>query len=254
MSQKVKLASHIVNASKAAKIAKASRLGIVVSAILVFLIFSISYYGTMVGNFTFSVDGFARDAGISMYEYADRKEYRTRIVSEKVDDNHGMTGYCGTEYYDGSYGEEVCIPDDDILGMDGPNNGESYIAHTFYVENAGDYMIDLSASINILSTVRGAEEALRVRVIINGVGVTYAKVQSENGESPGELEPLTESFYSIDKVFYREFLEMEIGETIKVTVVVWYEGTDADHTNDLFGGGVKLDMKFSVTNVYKDRL
>jgi len=102
MSQKVKLASHIVYASKAAKIAKASRLGIVVSAILIFLIFSISYYGTMVGNFTFSVDGFARDAGISMYEYADRKEYRTRIVSEKVDDNHGMTGYCGTEYYDGS--------------------------------------------------------------------------------------------------------------------------------------------------------
>jgi len=147
MSQKVKLASHIVNASKAAKIAKASRLGIVVSAVLVFLIFSISYYGTMVGNFTFSVDGFARDAGITMYEYADRKEFRTRIVSEKVEDNHGMTGYCGTEYYDGSYGEEVCIPDDDVLGVDGPNNGESYIAHTFYVENAGDYMIDLSATI-----------------------------------------------------------------------------------------------------------
>ncbi|PKK92432.1 MAG: hypothetical protein CVV62_00360, partial [Tenericutes bacterium HGW-Tenericutes-7] len=69
MSQKTKLAVHIVNASKAAKIAKASRLGIVVSAVLVFMIFAVSYYGTLVGNFTFSIDGTAKEAGISMYEY-----------------------------------------------------------------------------------------------------------------------------------------------------------------------------------------
>jgi hypothetical protein len=255
MSQKTKLAIHIVNASKAAKIAKASRLGIVVSAVLVFLIFAVSYYGTMVGNFTFSVDGMAREAGISMYEYADRKEYKTRIVSAKVEDNQGMTGLCGTEYYDGSQGEEVCIPGDDhFINTDGPNNNASYIAHTFYVENAGDYKLDISASVNILAAIKGAEESLRVRVIINGVGVTYAKVQSENGDSPGEFEPLTESFYSIDKVMYREYLEIEPEETLKVTIIVWYEGVDADHTNAIFGGGVKLDMKFSVIKVYDDEL
>ena len=255
MSQKTKLAMHIVNASKAAKIAKASRLGIVVSSVMVFFIFAVSYYGTMVGNFTFSVDGFAREAGISMYEYAELKDYKTRVVSAKVEDNQGMTGLCGTEYYDGSQGEEVCIPpDEEIVSIDGPSNGESYISHTFYVENAGDIKLDVSATINIISALRGAEEALRVRVIIDGVGVTYAKVQSENGDAPGELEPLTESFYSIDKVMYQEFLEMEPNDFIKVTIIVWYEGVDADHTNDIFGGGVKLDMKFSVIKVYDEEL
>jgi len=255
MGQKIKLASHIVYASKAAKIAKASRLGIVVSSVLIFLIFAISYYGTMVGNFTFSVDGTAREAGISMYEFADIKDYKTRVVSGKVEDNQGMTGYCGTEYYDGSQGEEVCIPEDEyFVNTDGPNNSFSYIAHTFYVENVGDYTLDLSASVNIISALKGAEESLRVRVIIDGVGVTYAKLQSDRGETPGETEPLTEGFYSIDKVMYKDFLEVDPGDTIKVTIIVWYEGVDADHTNAIFGGGVKLDMKFSVTKIYEDEL
>jgi hypothetical protein len=253
MGQKTKLAIHIVNASRAAKIAKASRLGIVVSSVLVFLIFAVSYYGTVVGNFTFSVDGFAREAGISMYEYADLKDYKTRVVSAKVEDNQGMTGYCGTEYYDGSQGEEVCIPGDEyFVNTDGPNNSFSYIAHTFYVENAGDFDLDVSATMNILAALRGAEEAIRVRVIIDGVGTTYAKVQSEKGDAPGELEPLTSDFYSIDKVMYQEFIRMAPGDTIKVTLIVWYEGTDADHTNAIFDGGVKLDMKFSVIKVYED--
>ena len=253
MSQKSKLASHIVNASKASKIAKASRLGIVVSAVLVFLIFAVSYYGTVVGNFTFSVDGSAQQAGISMYEYSDTKNYTTKIVSEKVEDNQGMTNLCGTEYYDGSQGMEVCIPpDEDIIGIDGPSNGASYIAHTFYVENAGDLKLDISATINILQALKGAEESLRVRVIINGVGVTYAKTQSENGLLPGSPEVLTEEFYSIDKVMYQEFIEVEPGETFKVTIIVWYEGVDMDHTNDIFGGGVKLDMEFSVIKVYEE--
>jgi len=252
MGTKSKLAIHIVNASKAAKLARASRLGIVVSAILTFLIFAISYYGIMVGNFTFSVDSFAREAGLSIYEYADVKDYRTRIVSDEVEDNSGMTGLCGTEYYDGSQGDAVCIPpDEDFLTKDGPSNGKSYIAHTFYVENTGDLKLDISASVNILSAYKGAEEALRVRVIINGVATTYAKLQSDKGDNPGEVEPLTTGFYSIDKIMYQEFENIDPSETLKVTIIVWYEGTDFDHGNDIFGGGVKLDMQFSVLRVYE---
>ena len=253
MGRKSSLAVHLVNASKAGKIAKASRLGIVVSAVLVFLIFAVSYYGTIVGNFTFSVDGTARRAGISMYEFADIKDYKTKVVSDVVNDNQGMTGLCGTEYYDGSMGWEVCIPsDEELTSVDGPNNGKSYIAHTFYVENAGELKLDMSATINILSALRGAEEAIRVRVIINGVGTTYAKLQSERGVSPGDPEPMTTGFYSIDKVMYQEFLDMEPGDFIKVTIIVWFEGEDRDHTNDIWDGGVKLDMKFTVINIYEE--
>jgi len=253
MGKTTKLAAHIVNASKVAKIAKATRFGIITSAILTFLIFAISYYGTQVGNFTFSVDGFARQAGIAMYEYADDIEYKTRIISDTVEDNHGMTGLCGTEYYDGTLGQNVCIPEDsELISVDGPNNGSAYIAHTFYVVNAGELAIDMSGAINILSAYKNAEEALRVRVYINDVGTTYAKVQSNKSPTPGELEPYTEEFYSNNKVYYEEFFKLNPGDTIKVTIVVWYEGVDYDHDNDLFGGGVKLDMKFSVIKVYEE--
>lgn len=37
---------------------------------------------------------------------------------------------------------------------------------------------------------------------------------------------------------------------MKVTVVVWYEGEDADHSIAILGGGVKLDMQFTVVEVY----
>lgn len=251
MSRKLKLAEHIVYASKATKIARASRLGIAVSAILTFLIFAISYYGEVVGNFTFSVDRMAQNAGITMYEDAEIKDYSSRLISQRVDNADGMTILCGTEYSQFPVGHEVCIPSDEEIGLvDGPNNGQSYIAYTFYVENAGDGVVDLDATVNIISAAKGAEHALRVRVIIDGDGTTYAKPQSSKGDFPGFVEPLTEAFYSIDKVMYQEFYAFSPGDIMKVTVIIWYEGEDADHTISLVGGGVKLDMVFSITHVY----
>lgn len=250
MSQRVKLAERVISASRAAKVAKASRLGIVVSAILTFLIFAISYYGQVVGNFTFSVDGAGTRAGISMYEDDVIKDYTSRLMAEEAFDNQGMTSYCGTEYTDFPLGDEVCIPlDEELTAVNGSNNGERYLVYTFYVENTGDSPLTLSASLNILSTSRGAEEAIRSRVIINGVGTTYAKRQSEQGDNPGELEPLTEEFYSPAQVMYQEYTSFQPDDVLKVTVVIWYEGEDADHLDEIQRGGVKMDMQFSVIDV-----
>lgn len=253
MSQKVKLAERVIAASRAARVAKASRLGIIVSAVLTFLIFAISYYGEVVGNFTFTVDRMAQNAGITMFENINNKEFTSRLISEKVENANGMTSYCGTVYTDRQIGDVDCIPSDvEASFIDGNNNGESYIIYTFYVENAGDQMVDLDAAVNIISTSKGAEEALRVRVIIDGIGTSYAKRQSIRSIAPGELEPLTESFFSQTEVLYQEFTEFKAGDIMKVSVIIWYEGEDADHTINLVGGGVKLDMQFSITNVYGD--
>ena len=251
MGQKIRLAERVVRASRAARVAKASRFGIMVSAILTFLIFAVSYYGEVVGNFTFTLDRVAQDAGITMYESLRDKDYTARLISDKVENAEGMTGYCGTEYYNGEFGEDVCLPSDlEVSSVDGNNNGESYIVYTFYVENLGDVMVDLEAEMNIISTSRDAEEALRVRIIIDGVGTTYAKRQSERGDSPGELEPLTEAFYSANLVMQEELTEFMPGDIMKVTVMIWYEGVDADHTINLVGGGVKLDMNFTISHIY----
>jgi hypothetical protein len=251
MSQKIRLAERVITASRHARVAKASRFGIMISAVLTFLIFAISYYGEVVGNFTFTVDRTAQNAGITMYEDSVIKKYTARLISDKVENAEGMTSYCGTEYTLYELGDAVCIPTDEELSIvDGQNNGEAYIAYTFYVENAGDATIDMSATMNMVSTSMGAENALRVRIVFDGIGTTYAKRQSEKGELPGELEPLTEAFYSPNEVMNQEFTAFKPGDIVKVTIVIWYEGEDADHTISLLGGGVKLDMQFSVTNVY----
>lgn len=251
MSRKVLLAERVVRASKAARVAKASRLGITVSAVLTFMIFAVSYYGTVVGNFTFSVDRMAQNAGITIYDDATTKEYASRLVSTKVDNADGMTGYCGTEYTSFPLGHELCIPTDEVVtSVDGSHNGTSYLAYTFYVENAGDSVVDLTAQINVVSATKGADEAIRVRVIIDGEGTTYARRQTVNGPAPGELEPLTQAFYSINTVMYQEYYMFQPGEIKKVTVLLWYEGEDADHSINIVGGGVKLEMEFSVSKVY----
>lgn len=253
MSQKIKLAERVISASRAARVAKASRFGIMISAILTFLIFAISYYGEVVGNFTVAVERPAQNAGLTLYEnYIDR-EMTSKLLVEQLEDMGGMTAYCGTEFSKYREGDGVCIPsDEELASVDGSNNGNSYIAYTFYVENAGNATVDISATMNLISQSQGAENALRVRIIVDGVGVTHALRQSERGEEPGELEPLCEDFYSPTVVSYQEFTLFEPGDVIKVTIVVWYEGEDADHTISLMGGGIKLDMDIEIIQIYTD--
>jgi hypothetical protein len=49
-----------------------------------------------------------------------------------------------------------------------------------------------------------------------------------------------------------QFSAFDIGEVVKITVLIWYEGEDADHNNDIIGGGVKMEMVFNVIYVYED--
>jgi len=263
MSQKAKLAERILYASKAAKIAKASRLGIAASAILSFMIFAISFYGEQVGNFTFSVDKMSVQAGITLFETLDGENNST-LFAPKVDNADGMTALCGTEYSRYQLGDDVCVPSDEVASsIDGPNSTESVMIYTFYVMNAGDADVDLSATIDITSASKGAEEAIRIRVIIDGAGnndtaVTYAKLQTSRGDDPGQVEVLTEAFYDPTRVMYQAFDGgggqgyFHPGDTLRVTVLLWYEGEDADHNLNIVGGGVRLGMEFQVTKIYDD--
>lgn len=252
MSYKRKLAERVLFASRAAKAGKATRFGIIVSAVMTFLIFAVSYYGEMTGNFTFSMDRQAQNAGITMYSDSVNKNYTTRLTADNIQVADAMTELCGTEFYDGSHGYgSVCMPSDKELALvDGSNNGNYYIDFTFYIQNVGDATVDLESQMNILSQSNDALESLRVRVIVNGIGTTYAMRQSSKGANPGELEPLTEAFYSPSEVMQQDFTTFNPGDILKVTVAVWYEGTDADHSNAIMGGGVKMDMKFTISKIY----
>ena len=76
---------------------------------------------------------------------------------------------------------------EDVDEIDGPHNGENYIAYTFYVKNVGTKPIDYSSSIEILSVKKNADEAIRVKVYKNGESTVYAKHQVNSDKS----EPFT---------------------------------------------------------------
>ncbi|QLY40087.1 hypothetical protein HF295_04105 [Hujiaoplasma nucleasis] len=252
MGRKVRLADKVLFASKAFRLTKTARFGIIVTAILSFLIFAISFYGMEAGNFTFTVDQRAYQIGVSLYENLDNKQFSTRLLADKVDNADGMTDLCGI-MPDRDPGHPSCIPpNEEIHSVEGSNNGESYIAYTFYVEmqSNGNYAADLLAEIDVISTSKGAEEALRVKVIIDGEATVYAKRQSENGQNPGELEPyVDQSFFGPSTIMRQTFTNFFPGDIKKVSVVIWYEGYDPDHTINLWSGGVKLAMNFTVTNI-----
>lgn len=253
MRDKIKLAKHIVYASRAAKVAKASRFGIMASAVLTFMIFAISYYGQRVGNFTFVVDRMATRAGITMFENFETRTETSLLYAPRVDNADGMTAYCGTEYTFVQPGSDLCIPsDEDVSAVDGDNSDKSYLAYTFYIANAGDKWVDVLATITIIDEDKGAINAIRVRVIFDGVGTTYAAPQTALGANPGQPEVLTERFLALREVMNHTFERFAPGEIVKVTVLIWYEGEDVDHNNDILGGGVKFKMDFKVNNVYDE--
>ena len=253
MSRKAKLAERIVYASRATKVARFSRFGIVVSAVLTFVVFAISYYGEVVGNFTFRVDKRDYQAGISLYKDPDNPIFSPRLNAEKVTNADGMTQFCGTEYSYYDIGDPVCLPSDaEASSVYGPNNGASYLAYTFFLANQGIRVVDLQATATLVSATRGAEESIRLRLIVNDVGTTYARVQSERGRNPGEPEPQTEPWAGEYDIFQLNFAAFKPEEAIKITVMVWYEGEDADHNNDIIGGGVKMEMVFNITFIYDE--
>ena len=252
MARSAKLAEKVIFASKAFRLTKAARFGIVVTAILSFLIFSISFYSTESGNFTFAVDQRAYEIGVTLYEHADEKIYTSRLLAEQVDNADGMTDLCGI-MPDREPDHPTCIPPDETyFDAEGSNNGENYIAYSFYVEMTGQgiFIADLVAEIDIIGASRGAEEAVRVKVIFDEVSTVYAKLQSENGDNPGELEPYTDqAFFGPSTIMRQTFNDFSPGDMMKVTVIVWYEGYDSDHNIGIWNGGVKMAMRFTVSNV-----
>jgi hypothetical protein len=253
MSGKAKLAERIVYASRASKVAKFSRFGIAVSALLTFVVFAISYYGEVVGNFTFRVDKRDYQAGISLYKDPSNPVFSPRLNAEKVTNADGMTQFCGTEYSYYDIGDPVCIPSDaEISSVYGANNGDSYLAYTFYLSNQGIRVVDLQATATLVSATRGAEESIRLRLIVNDEATTYARVQSQRGLNPGEPEPGTVPWEAEFDILNMNFPAFSPDEAVKITIIVWYEGEDPDHNNDIIGGGVKMEMVFNITYIYGD--
>lgn len=131
--------------------------------------------------------------------------------------------------------------------IDGVHNGPNHIAYTFYLQNAGEVEVSYNYQLDISNISNDLDEAIRIRLYVDGTPTTYAKTKSD-GTGPEDIPELTSEFYNQSIVTHGRFDNFEPGETTKFTVVVWIEGNDPDCIDRLIGGELRLEMNMSVVH------
>ena len=222
---------------RTAKEVKSYRVRMKVLAILLamlVLLTGVSYVAAALyersGSFTVRVDKYEMQKyGLTLSDSADMLRPTSHLnakIAEKITNIAGET------------------IDANVDMIDGEHNGRNYIAYPFYVQNAGETEVSYDYEINLSGVTNGLDEAIRVRLYVDGVPETYAKTKSDgSGAEPGTVE-----FYSAAVVTRGRVDAFKPEDKTKFTVVIWIEGNDPDCIDWLIGGKMKLDMNISVAH------
>lgn len=142
---------------------------------------------------------------------------------------------------------------DNLDMIDGEHNGENYLAYTCYLQNVGEEKISYEYEIAISNITNGLDDAIRVRLYVDGVFTDYAKTRSGD-EKDAEGNPIlgpedgTTEFYSGNIVAKGRKSNFDVGDVTKFTVVVWIEGNDHECEDSRLGGELKLEMNMRVVH------
>ncbi len=208
---------------------KALSIGIACAGALVAAVFAISALYKDTGAFTISLNkADMTKYGLSLSETRDM-QYKTSYLNADI--NEKMTNIDGST-----------IPGN-VDKIDGQHNGDNYIAYTFYVQNSGVENVGYEYSLAMTNSSNGLDEAVRVRVYVNGVPTTYAKPPSNGSELEIDAD---ESFYSGAEVMHGRFEDLAPGDITKFTVVVWIHGPDPECLDFVLGGELRLEMNMNV--------
>lgn len=220
----------LTNAEKRAKREtkiKILKIGLLVSALFLIIIYFILRVIYEQGAFTISLDqNFAKKSGVVIYEKMETKESKRVLEAEKLEfiDNISINW----------------LPKDLDKSSEGSHNGENYIAYTFYVENQGSQDVNYWYSILVDDVIKNIDNAIRVMVYQNGVNTVYAKMASNGNPESG-----TTPFYSNNIVLMEQRKDFTPGTVDKYTVVIWIEGDDPDCIDALIGGEMKMHLEIT---------
>ena len=205
---------------------------IVVLLSLLYVVLKLIYE---VGNFTVTLDtAYNLEGALVIYENREQKLCLQTLQAESLEFMTNIT--------------EAWIPEDIQDGPDGAHNGSNYIAYTFYAENQGKEVINYWRTIEIDDVVKNADEAVRIKIIKDGVATTYAKVN----RTTGEAEKNTTAFTEDGVVMLEQETNFKPGDVHKYTVVIWLEGEDPDCVDDIIGGEVKMHMNLKEEHVAQE--
>ncbi len=142
--------------------------------------------------------------------------------------------------------------DPNVDEIDGEHNGADYIAYTFYLVNTGTEEVNYEYSVGVGNVENALDEAIRIRLYVNGVPTTYAKTRSDGGgheitgtDSKDGCKEFYSSYLAVNEQFPEIFKPEEV---TKFTVVIWIEGDDPDCTDDKIDGRLKVDLSFRIVN------
>ena len=182
------------------------------------------------GSFTVSIDKYEMTKyGLSLSESRDMSR-KTSHLNAKI-----------AEKITNIAGESI---DENVDMIDGQHNGRDYIAYTFYVQNAGEVDVSYDYEVRMSGITNGLDEAIRLRLYVDGKETTYAKTRSDGGGA----EPGTEEFYSATIMARGRVDSFAPNSTTKYTVVIWIEGNDPDCIDWVIGGKMKVMMDIGVVH------
>ncbi len=215
------------------KILKIARLALLVFILLLLVLYVIVGIVYSSGNFSITLDkNLFMKRGIIIYDNPEYKVFRAELNAKAVE-----------EFDNISY---KWIPKDIDNSNGGSHNGDNYVAYTFFVENLGEDISDYWSEIIIDDTIKGVDEAVRIRVYKNGEDTTYAKISKDGVPEKDTIAFKTDTQVSLDHVE-----NFKPGDKDKYTVVIWLEGNDPECTDNILGGEIKIHMAFNSEKVEK---
>ncbi|MCR5457998.1 MAG: hypothetical protein K6F14_07970 [Clostridiales bacterium] len=207
---------------------KIMRTAIAAMIILAVVIYLISVLYTKTGSFTVSINKF--DATQYALTLSDTRDFYTPTAMLNAEISKEITNI-----------SESWLPAD-LDNIDGAHNGDNYVAYTFYLKNAGEGMVTYNYQMYIVSVENDVDEAIRIRLYIDGVWTNYARTATDgSGAEPGTTEFLTDRI-----VTQGQRQGFNPGDVTKYTVIIWIEGDDPDCIDDLLGGELKVAMDFEI--------
>ena len=216
-------AKKVKKTKKLAKKTKFILLMLLLLLLGLYLVVSVIYNK---GNFSITLDdNLYYEKSLIIYDNPEYKVYRSELYAPAPESFDNI-----------SY---RWLPDD-LDEYEGSNNGENYLAYSFFIENTGDRITDYWSEIIVSDVIRNVDEAVRIRVYKNGEYVTYAKARPN-----GTPERNTIAFESDELVAMDHIENFSPGDRIKYTIVLWIEGSDSECTDNILGGEFKVQMNFN---------
>ncbi len=227
-------ASFLRRTAKEVKNYKTVKKILLTASLLVAIVLGIMYASSALyqksGSFTVNVNKFEmNEYGLTLSETRDMQYKTSNLNADIVEDITNIA--------------EESIPDN-VDNIDGVHNGKNYIAYTFYVQNAGSVAVSYEYAVVMSGITNGLDEAIRLRLYVDGTPTTYAKTASD-GSGP---EVGTKEFYSASKMALGRVDNFEPSQTTRFTVVIWIEGNDPDCLDWLIGGKMKIEMDVSIVH------